>query len=261
MKTRTLLAVLPLVLAPACKPSKPSVASGQPAALVNGQSISKAALDSLQAEGNRANGASKAILDELVKRELLSQEISRNGLDPATEGRLENARRFVLAQTAIQQFVAKQQVSDADLKQAYDQEVVSDSVELHARHILLAQESDAKDVIARLGKGEDFAALASARSTDPSVRQNHGDLGWFKPGMMVKEFSTAALALKDGETSQTPVHSSFGWHVIRREGSRKVAPPAFDQVKDTLRNKIIENRLKQHIESLQAEAKVVKLAS
>jgi peptidyl-prolyl cis-trans isomerase C len=62
--------------------------------------------------------------------------------------------------------------------------------------------------------------------------------------------------LKNGETTQQPVKSEFGWHVIVREESREQAPPPFDTVKDQLRNMIQTKKLQEHITELQAKAKV-----
>src|SRR5208282_6237516 len=86
--------------------------------------------------------------------------------------------------------------------------------EVHARHILLATEAEAKSVIAELDKGADFAVLAKKYSTDPAA-QSGGDLGFFGHDDMVKEFGDAAFALSPGQYSKTPVKTEFGWHVIK----------------------------------------------
>ncbi len=252
----------PLVLLLGCahfRPSHPS--AGPAAATVNGRPISRAAISELQSQNERNKVTTLDAYDELVKAELFSQEASRDGVDQATEAELENERRFILARAAREHFVATQQVSDAELKQAYEQRAADDTLEIHASHILVRKESEAEDIIARLKKGEDFGRLAITHSIDPSSEGRHGDIGWFRPRMMVKEFSTALLALKDGETSAVPVHSIFGWHVIWRQGSRKVDPPTFDQVKANLQFEIIQERLKRHIEDLQKTAKIVKLSN
>jgi peptidyl-prolyl cis-trans isomerase C len=73
---------------------------------------------------------------------------------------------------------------------------------------------------------------------------------------MVAPFSEAVIALKNGETTQTPVQSQFGWHVIQREESREQAPPPFDAVKDQLKNMVQTKKLQEHITALQTKAKV-----
>ncbi|RQW81760.1 MAG: peptidylprolyl isomerase, partial [Methylococcus sp.] len=112
------------------------------------------------------------------------------------------------------------------------------------------------DIIAKLGKGETFDGLAKKFSKDPGSKDKGGDLGWFSPQQMVQPFSDAVIALKNGETTQKPVQSQFGWHVIQREESREQQPPPFDAVKDQLRSMVQTKKLQQHITDLQAKAKV-----
>ena len=95
---------------------------------------------------------------------------------------------------------------------------------MHARHILVASEDEAKKIIEELNKGGDFAALAKAHSTDSGAAQG-GDLGFFKKGDMVPEFAAAAFALKAGEITTTPVHTQYGWHIIKVEEHRQAPPP------------------------------------
>ncbi len=106
-----------------------------------------------------------------------------------------------------------------------------------ARHILVADEQAAKDVLARLQKGETFDALAKELSTDSSNKDTGGDLGWFGKGKMVAEFSDAAFALKVGEISQ-PVKSSFGYHIIQVIGheDRPLSQTAYVEKKSTIFN-------------------------
>ena len=103
--------------------------------------------------------------------------------------------------------------------------------EIHARHILVATEAEAKEIKERLKKGEDFATVAKEKSKDPSAEG--GDLGFFGRGQMLKPFEDAAFALKDGEISD-PVQTQFGWHIIKVEEKRTRPLPTFDQVKDTI---------------------------
>ena len=239
------------------------VAVGEVVATVNGKPISKAAFEILSEEVNERRGENKVpddkILEELIKRELLSQEIAASGLlkDSKFAAKIENAQRMMLSQAAAEQFIETVQVSDDDLKKEYDERVgPMKNAEYKAKHILVETEQAAKDIIAKLGKGEKFDALAKKFSKDPGSKDKGGDLGWFNPQQMVPPFSEAVIALKNGETTQTPVQSQFGWHVIQREESREQAPPPFDSVKDQLRNMVQTKKLQEHIAALQAKAKV-----
>lgn len=94
--------------------------------------------------------------------------------------------------------------------------------QVRARHILVADEQAAKDIIARLQAGEDFAELARELSTDTGSAVQGGDLGWFGKGMMVPEFETAAYALQNpGDFTTEPVASQFGYHIIQLIGRQE----------------------------------------
>jgi foldase protein PrsA len=121
-------------------------------------------------------------------------------------------------------------VDDATLKKYFDENIAQfDKRQVHARHILVASEQEAKDVKAQLDKGGDFAAIAKEKSTDTSNKDQGGDLGFFGFGKMDPEFEKAAFALKKGEISG-PVQSSFGFHIIQVVDTSGTAP-TFDAVK------------------------------
>ncbi len=102
------------------------------------------------------------------------------------------------------------------LQQAMAAEVPKAAEQVHARHILVDKEEDARAALERIRKGEDFAAVAREVSTDTSTRENGGDLGWFPRGQMVEEFETAAFALQPGQVSDV-VQTAFGFHIIKVE--------------------------------------------
>jgi len=110
--------------------------------------------------------------------------------------------------------------------------------EVHARHILVATEEEAKAVKAELDGGKDFAELAKEKSTDPSAQQNGGDLGFFAKGMMVKPFEDAAFTMEVGAVS-APIKSDFGWHVIKLEEKRMSQPPSIEQVTPQLQQQVM----------------------
>ena len=239
------------------------VAVGESIAIVNGKPISKAAFEILANEVNERRGDNKVpdekIIEELIKRELLSQELtaSERLKDPKLAAKIENAQRMMLSQAAAEAFIESVQVTDADLKKEYDERVgPMKNAEYRAKHILVETEQAAKDIIAKLTKGEKFEALAKKFSKDPGSKDKGGELGWFSPQQMVQPFSDAVMKLKNGETTQAPVQSQFGWHIIVREESREQAPPPFDAVKDQLKNMVQTKKLQEHIGELQAKAKV-----
>jgi peptidyl-prolyl cis-trans isomerase C len=148
-------------------------------------------------------------------------------------------------------------IKDADIKARYDAEVAKmpPVEEVRARHILVKTEDEAKTVIKELGDGKDFAELAKAKSTDPN-KSDGGDLGYFKKGMMVPEFETAAFAMKKGDVSKEPVKTQFGFHVIKVEDKRNAPPPALDQVKDQVKQIVLRDKYMEILKSTKSAAKI-----
>ena len=199
-----------------------------------------------------------AIVNEMVSLELVVQDALKKGLDkkPDVVKNIESQRRVLLANAALKDYIETHPITDEQLKKEYDQRIAgAGSKELKARHILVKTEAEAKAIIAQLGKGADFAKLAKVKSSDSSAKEG-GDLGWFNPNQMVKPFSDAALALKKGEYTKTPVQSQFGWHVIKLEDSRSPQVPAFDQMKERVRSFMQQKMSQDFIESLKTAGKV-----
>lgn len=243
---------------PQVKPSaENSVAS------VNGKAITRKELEIFKAEvGPRSGGddvEESKLIDQLIKRELLRQVAVKGRFtdNPDYAARVENAERVVLSQVAAEKYIDELGLTDEEVKKEYETRVASEQRdEYRARHILVEKEAEAKDIIKRLAKGEKFDGLAKKLSRDPGSKSEGGELGWFSAQQMVAPFSEAVAKLKDGETTQEPVQTQFGWHVIQREESRKQQPPSFELVKDQLRNYVQTQKLHAHIEQLLSQAKV-----
>lgn len=190
--------------------------------------------------------------DQLIDRAAIVDLARRRGMDkePAVARQMARAQDQAL-QTALISRDVGPLVGEPELRARYARDIAGKpgEEEVHARHILLATEAEAKTVTAELRKGADFATIAKARSTDKA--SGDGDLGFFKKGDMVPEFAAAAFALKPGQVSETPVKSQFGWHVIRVEARRSAPPPTFEESYESLRAKIIQ----EGVEKLLAEAR------
>ena len=154
---------------------------------------------------------------------------------------------------------AKAATSDAAMHQLYEQAAkqMTGQQEVRARHILVKTEDEAKAVIAELKNGGDFAELAKQKSTDPGAADG-GDLGYFPKEEMVPEFAEAAFKLDKGQISE-PVHTRFGWHVIKVEDKRERQVPAFDQVRDQLATHLVRKAQAELITKLRADSKVERL--
>jgi peptidyl-prolyl cis-trans isomerase C len=153
----------------------------------------------------------------------------------------------------------KAAVTDDAMKKVYEDATkqVSGEKEVHARHILVPTEEEAKAIKADLDKGADFAKLAKEKSKDPGAADG-GDLGFFTKEQMVPEFSAVAFALAPGKVSD-PVKSQFGWHVIKVEEVRDRKPPPFDQVKGQIETFVVRKAQADYVTKLRAEAKVERL--
>jgi peptidyl-prolyl cis-trans isomerase C len=196
------------------------------------------------------------LLDQVVNGQLLLEQAAATKVedDPLFEEQLAKVRQQ-LAREFVLRAEVERAVTPEDLQRRYDDYVAANppEEEVRASHILVATEDEAKAVKAELDAGADFAELAKTRSTDPSVAQNGGDLGFFRKSDMVPEFSDAAFALDVGETSG-PVKTAFGWHIVRVAERRQSQPPAFADVEEQLRGQAAAEAIQTYIATLRANA-------
>src|SRR5579872_882460 len=153
----------------------------------------------------------------------------------------------------------KAATTDEAMKKVYEEAAkqIEGEQEVHARHILVETEDEAKAVAAELKKGADFAELAKKKSKDPGASDG-GDLGFFTRDQMVPEFSTVAFALESGKVSD-PVKSQFGWHVIKVEEKRSRKAPDFDQVKGQIETYVTRKAQADYVAKLRESAKVERM--
>ncbi len=241
----------------------PAINKADAVAVVNGQYIAKSALETLEKEvAERSHGQTfpkEKLIEELVQRELLVQDATQKQLDKSPElvAQLEAAKKALLTQADLQNFIKANPVTDAEIKAEYDSKVAAEKgTEFKASHILVKTEAEAKKLIAELDKGADFAKLANKNSLDAKESQNGGDLGWFSAAQMVAPFSEAVAALEKGKYSKEPVKTQFGFHVILKEDSRPVTPPPLEAVKEQLTPFLQRKKVQGMIEELRKQAKV-----
>lgn len=232
-------------------------------ATVNGKPITEEMVRVYGAQRSQAPGAQQlspeATIDELVNIELVTQDAEKQGIDkrPNVVKQLDWQRRSLIVGVSMREYITAHPVTDEEMKKTYDEQVKKhDGNEYHARHILVATEEEAKDLIAQISKGGDFAKLAMEKTTDPSGKQNGGDLGWFSPEQMVKPFSEAASKMKKGQVSTKPVQTQFGWHVIKLEDTRSVEPPTFESVKEQIQMQLQNQRIETYLADLRKGAKI-----
>ncbi|MGB3272162.1 MAG: peptidylprolyl isomerase [Xanthobacteraceae bacterium] len=215
-------------------------------------------------------GAQLQHMDEATRRENIiaflvdmkivakAAEAKKVGDNEAFKKRLAFTRDRLLMDSLLTE-EGKAGADDAALRKVYDEAAkqISAEQEVHARHILVESEDEAKAIVAELKKGADFAELAKKKSKDPGASDG-GDLGFFTKDQMVPEFSAAAFALEPGKLSD-PVKSQFGWHVIKVEEKRNRQPPAFEQVKGQLESYAVRKAQAEYVAKLREAAKIERL--
>ena len=239
-------------------------AFAQNIAVVNGTPIPKARADALidqlvhQGQQNTPQ-LQTAVREELVNREILMQEALRRGLPnrPDIKAQIAVAQQTVVLRALIEDFVKNNQPSDAEVTARYNA-LIKDAggKEYHLHHILVDNEQQAKDLIAKIKGGASFEELAKQYSKDPGSGKNGGDLDWSDPKAYVPEFADAATHLQKGQMTDTPVHTQFGWHIIRVDDVRDVTPPPLEQVRPQIVQQIQQEKLQAFEEGLRKNAKI-----
>ncbi|HQR50754.1 MAG TPA: peptidylprolyl isomerase [Methylophilaceae bacterium] len=268
IKTRVVLAgAASLLILNACNSKQNTAAPAskdETVATVNGTAISKSRIDMIVKQGAAGHGdspeARKAITEQLVMQTLVAEEAVKKGLDKSPEvlEQLDVLKQSVLANAYVQDYIKNHKVSDGDLKAEYDRIKAGISgTEYKARHILVATEAEANDIIAKLKKDPGaFEQLAMEKSLDTGSKARGGDLGWFDLNKMVPEFGDAVAKLEKGKISETPVKTQYGYHVILLEDSKPIEAPPFEEVKSGLAEQLQQKNLKKELDDLKAKAKI-----
>ena len=196
------------------------------------------------------------LIEQLVRQQAVIDAAGEE--TPEIAAQVAAVRRNLMAQAAVDSHVADA-VSDADVQAAYEEAIAGfeSKPEFRASHILVETEEAAKEIVAEIEGGADFAELARTRSTGPSGPRG-GDLGWFGEGQMVPEFETAVKAMAPGTVS-APVQTQFGWHVIKLDETRDSSPPALEEVRGTIEDGLRTAAINAYIEGVVAEAEVTRV--
>jgi peptidyl-prolyl cis-trans isomerase C len=271
MKRNLQLVVMPVLLSTLIASTsfaQTAVPAAKPAAAgavvtVNGKAIPKSRADALLA-GQEAQGRGDseelrgAIREELVRRELLTQEAVKKGYDKKGDiiGQMELARQGVLIGAYLNEYVRTHPINPDQIQKEYDAiKARLGDKEYKVRHVLVEKEDDAKAIVEKLKKGEKFDDLAK-QSKDPGSKDRGGDLGWANRAAYVKPFSDAMVSLEKGKFTTTPIKSDFGFHVIQLDDVRDLKMPDFEEAKPQIAQRLQQAIVQKHIEELRAKAKV-----
>ncbi len=235
----------------------------QNAAVVNGKAIPSSRVDQfvhlLTKQGQPDSPQLRdQIREELINREIFLQEADKRGIakQPDVQAEIDLTRQSVLIRGLFNDFLAKNPVTQQDVQAEYDRvKTAQGENEYQARHILVESEDQAKDIIAQLKKGAKFEELAK-QSKDTGSAANGGSLDWAPAATYVKPFADALASLQKGQTTEAPVQTQFGWHVIRLDDVRPVQFPPVDQLRPQIEESLRQAKLRDFQTSLREKAKI-----
>jgi len=255
-----------------------TIVSAQTLVTVNGSAITQNDVDTelMQATQGRFNEVPKEkraefrkqVLQQLIAKELVYGDAKKTGILRSKEFKaeyqklLEIGKRNIAIQVWQKQQLDKVSVSQKELKDYYAKNKAEFNVKesVHARHILVKEEADAKKIIKQLAslKGEKlkakFIELAKSESTGPSGAKG-GDLGTFVSGQMVPAFNKAVFSMKVGTVTAKPVKTQFGYHVIYLEAKNPAKTRSFKEVSPVIEQRI---KLEKFKKAVQAKMKLLK---
>jgi parvulin-like peptidyl-prolyl isomerase len=258
-----------------------SLASAQTLVTVNGKVITQEDVDSelmnaTQGRFNQVPADKQAVfrqqvLQQLVGKELIYGDAKKTGILDSKEYKTEYKKleERMKKELAIQVWQKKVldgiKISEKELKDYYNKnkEEFNEKESVHARHILVESEDEAKKIIAQLKSlsgdklKEKFIELAKSKSTGPSGAKG-GDLGYFTQGQMVPAFNDKVFSMKKGTITKEPVKTQFGYHVIYLEDKKDAMVRKFDEVKGFIEQRLkmekFKNVVKEKMQELEKKA-------
>ncbi|HYA39050.1 MAG TPA: peptidylprolyl isomerase [Candidatus Methylomirabilis sp.] len=242
-------------------------------ATVNGQNITQSDYDNYVTLRQQQMGPipdkakeKQIVLDEMTEKLLLEQYALSNKLDqdPEVSALMKRVREEILVQAVKRKLLRDAPITEDDVKKRFEQEVANThKTEYKVRHILVKDETEAKDIIAQLQKGANFEKLAKEKSADSQSAKVGGELGWINQGMpLPPDFFNAVMKMKKGAISTEPVKTDFGWHIIKIEDTRPLKIPTFEQfmanhdARANLYRRMQNDKIGELVKELRGKAKI-----
>lgn len=256
--------VLSILLAAPLYPGTPAFAAEDVEVTVNGIGIPRSRVDIAVANNVTPGQADtpelrKRVLEALINQEIIAQAAITQGLDkdPLVAGSLDQLRQQTLFTAFLLAYFSENPITDEMLRAEYDRlKPVQPTREYRIRHITVATQERAAQLIAQLRTGASFEKLAAEHSVDASSAKQGGDLGWITPDLLVPSIAEAVAKLGKGQLTDAPVRSEAGWHVVRVDDERPTTVATFEQARQRLQE-IVQNRIAQQLTSeLRAKAKI-----
>lgn len=237
---------------------------------VNGQTITKAQQEELirvyTSRGQDRTPQLETQVRHLLTRDmLLLQEARKAKISERDDVRrmIDNATKNILMSTVINDWLAKNPVKEEEVKALFEKEQKRwGKTEVSVRHILVEDETTAKDLLARVKKGGDFDRIARENSKDTAQNRAMGGLiDWTSPNMFDKEFAESFKNLKPGQIAKKPIKTQLGWHIVKLEGVRPAQRFVNYQAEShALRQLLNQQRVQTYIDDLIKNAKISDLS-
>lgn len=206
----------------------------------------------------------RALKEELINRELLTQEAIKQGLDKDIDFRdqIVQLKQTVMIQAFLENHFQKNPISDATLREEFDRQkkLIGEgaaSSQYRLSQIIVSNETDAMDLIRRIQKGELFGKLAQEYSIDQASKGSGGQIGWVLPGQIVPQVANVIVNMNKGAVTNTPIQTQGGWVIVKVDDKRPFKLPTFDEAKPQLRQAIVQQYLTESVKKLRASAKIV----
>jgi peptidyl-prolyl cis-trans isomerase C len=238
--------------------------SGSSLAKVNGVAIPQSRLEfivkarTLQGQPDSPE-TRKTLREDLITEEVIAQEALKKGLDkdPDFITQLEMARQTALVRAYQVDYIKNHPVSDEELRKEYEAvKAQMGDKEYKAHHVLVGSEAEAKDIIARIKKGTKLEKIAQEKSLDTGSKAKGGELEWSPAASYVQPFGEALTKLSKGQLTEQPVHTNFGYHVIRLDDVRPLKVPPFEEIKQNLAQRVLQRQFAASVNDLRGKAKV-----
>lgn len=230
---------------------------------VNGTKITAAEQEQILAAATahgqkRTPQLEQAIRDNLIARTVVLQEAEKAGVEkrPAVAAAIQNARKQIVSDVYLSDYLKKNPVTDAEVRKVYDQQKAQyGKTEIHINHIAVKTQDEAQKIQARLAKGESFQKIARAESLDPTAKRNGGDMGWVNTGALPPPMVSTLQGLKGNKTAI--VTGPAGYEVVMNRGTRNAkAAPSFDRVKPEIRRALEAQKVNAYMRDLVKKAQV-----
>jgi peptidyl-prolyl cis-trans isomerase C len=238
--------------------------SGSSLAKVNGVAIPQSRLEfivkarTLQGQPDSPE-TRKTLRDDLITEEVIAQEALKKGLDkdPDFVTQLEMARQTALVRAYQVDYIKSHPVNDDELRKEYEPvKAQMGDKEYKAHHVLVGSEAEAKDIIAKIKKGAKLEKIAQEKSLDTGSKAKGGELEWSPAASYVQPFGEALTKLTKGQLTEQPVHTNFGYHVIRLDDVRPLKVPPFDEIKQNLAQRVLQRQFASAVNDLRGKARV-----